>query len=233
MRAMPKPTVLVIDNQAQIRRLLRAGFQLAGFSVIEAKTGAEGLEFATLNSPDVIILEPVLPDMEGKEIIDTVRGWSDAVIIVVSERSEEREKVLALELGADDYVVKPFGMAELLARVHTIQRRYLQRPKGGEPVIRAGPLVIDLAHHAVSVRGVPVRVTPQEYRLLKILGQHAGKVVIHEHLMKEIWGPDYIELTHHLSMLVSKVRRKVEVDPGRPTIIMTELGIGYRLALPP
>src|SRR6202140_587704 len=224
-------SVLVVDDEIQIRRFLRAGFELDGFTVQEAETGAEALRSATLKPSDLVILDLGLPDMDGADVLERLRAWSTVPLIVLSVRANEAEKVRLLELGADDYVVKPFGMAELLARAHAAMRRQV-RATSGEPVVRAGPLSIDLAARFVTINGERVILTPKEYRLLQILAQHAGNVVTHQFLLKEIWGSPHIHDTHYLRIFVRKLRQKIESDPTQPRILVTELGIGYRLALP-
>jgi two-component system KDP operon response regulator KdpE len=221
---------LVIDDEVQIRRFLRAGFELEGFTVQEAATGAEGIRAATLKAVDLVIVDLELPDIDGAEIVERLRAWSTVPTIVLSVRSSEEEKVRLLELGADDYVVKPFGMAELLARARAALRRQM-RGSAGEPTVRAGALCVDLAARAVSVDGVPVQLSPKEYRLIQILAQHAGNVVTHQHLLKTVWGVTHVEDAHYLRILVRKLRQKIEKVPTQPKILLTELGVGYRLAL--
>ena len=227
----PANVVLLIEDEPKIRRFLRAGFELQGFSVIEAENAADGLKAATFNAPDLVILDLALPDLHGAEVLERIRSWSNVPIIILSVASGEDEKVRLLQSGADDYVVKPFGMAELLARAHAAMRRQV-RATSGEPVVRAGPLSIDLAARFVTINGERVILTPKEYRLLQILAQHAGNVVTHQFLLKEIWGSPHIHDTHYLRIFVRKLRQKIEADPTQPRILMTELGIGYRLALP-
>jgi len=227
----PLPVVLVIDDEQQIRRFLRAGFELDGFSVLEAGSGGEGLRAATLRSPDLILLDLGLPDMDGSELLERLRAWSDVPVIVLSVRTDEDEKVRVLESGADDYVVKPFGMAELLARAHAAMRRHV-RCSTGDPVVRAGPLAIDLVTRLVTLDGARISLTRKEYRLLQVLAQHAGNVVTHQQLLKEIWGAGHVQFTQYLRILVRKLRHKIEADPARPGIVMTELGVGYRLVQP-
>lgn len=226
------PVVLVVDDETQIRRFVRAGFELQGFSIFEAETGAAAVRDATLRAHDLIILDIGLPDIDGGQVVERVRAWSDVPIIMLSVRSNESEKVRLLELGADDYVVKPFGMAELLARARSALRRR-QRAATGEPVIRAGSLNIDLASRSVSLAGERVALTPKEYRLLQVLAQHAGNVVTHQHLLREVWGSAHVEDPHYLRIFVRKLRKKIEADPTQPKILVTELGVGYRLAQPP
>ncbi len=226
-----KALALVVDDEVQIRRFLRAGLELDGFAVEEAESGGEALRCATLRAPDLVILDLGLPDLDGSEVLERLRGWSTVPVIVLSVRSHEGEKVRLLEKGADDYVVKPFGMAELLARAHAAMRRYA-RVSTGEPVINIGPLSIDLAARIVTVDGARVMLTPKEYRLLQLLAQHAGNVVTHQFLLKEIWGTPHLNDTHYLRIFMRKLRQKIEADPTQPRILLTELGVGYRLVTP-
>src|SRR3954449_7782238 len=225
------PVVLVVDDEVQIRRFLRAGLELDGFVVQDAETGADALKWVTLKQPDLIILDLGLPDMDGGDVLERLRAWSSVPLIVLSARSNEAEKVRLLESGADDYVVKPFGMAELLARAHAAMRRQV-RGSTGEPVVKVGPLSIDLAARIVSINGARVMLTPKEYRLLQLLAQHAGNVVTHQFLLKEVWGSPHLHDTHYLRIFVRKLRQKIEVDPTQPRILLTELGVGYRLVVP-
>jgi len=221
-------SVLVVDDEIQIRRFLRTGFELDGFQVHEAETGAEALRAATLKPSDLVILDLGLPDMDGADVLERLRSWSTVPLIVLSVRASEDEKVRLLELGADDYVVKPFGMAELLARAHSAMRRQLRMSRG-EPIITFGPLAIDFAARAVSVNDQRLTLTPKEYRLLQLLAQHSGNVVTHQFLLREIWGNEHVDDTHYLRIFVRKLRRKIEADPTQPRILLTELGVGYRL----
>ena len=225
------PVVLVVDDEVQIRRFLRAGLELDGFVVEDAETGADALKSVTLKQPDLVILDLGLPDMDGGDVLERLRSWSTVPLIVLSVRSNESEKVRLLESGADDYVVKPFGMAELLARAHAAMRRQV-RATTGEPVVKAGPLTVDLAARIVSLNGTRVTLTPKEYRLLQLLAQHAGNVVTHQYLLKEVWGSPHMHDTHYLRIFVRKLRQKIEQDPTQPQILLTELGVGYRLANP-
>ena len=224
----PSPIVLVVDDEVQIRRFLRTGFELHGFVVHEAGTGAEAIRTATLRPIDLVIVDLGLPDMDGAEVVERIRSWSSVPIIVLSARSNETQKVHLLELGADDYVVKPFGMAELLARVRVALRRQM-RAVSGEPTVKAGPLTIDLAARAVMLNDKRLTLTPKEYRLLQVLAQHAGNVVTHQHLLKEVWGSIHVHDTHYLRIFVRKLRQKIEPHPDSPKILVTELGVGYRL----
>lgn len=223
-------TVLIVDDEVQIRRFLRAGFELNGFVIEEAETGTDAIRAMTLRPHDLIILDLGLPDMDGAAVLERVRGWSNVPIIVLSVRSSEAEKVRLLELGADDYVVKPFGMAELLARARAALRRRI-RETTGEAVVKAGALKIDLAARIVTLNDTRVVLTPKEYRLLQVLAQHAGNVVTHQHLLREVWGATHLNDPHYLRIFVRKLRQKIEVDPTQPRILLTELGVGYRLAL--
>jgi two-component system KDP operon response regulator KdpE len=224
-------SVLVIDDEVQIRRFLRAGFELDGFTVQEAETGADALRAVTMRPSDLVILDLGLPDMDGAEVLQRLRSWSSVPLIVLSVRGSESEKVRLLELGADDYVVKPFGMAELLARAHSALRRQLRAARG-EPVVRFGPLSIDFAARTVAIDDQRLTLTPKEYRLLQVLAQHSGNVVTHQYLLKEVWGTSHIDDTHYLRIFVRKLRRKIESDPTQPRILLTELGVGYRLVAP-
>jgi two-component system KDP operon response regulator KdpE len=219
--------VLVIDDEAQIRRFLRAGFELHGFAVLEAESATVGLKAATFNTPDLIILDLNLPDLEGSEVLERIRSWSNVPIIVLSIHADEQEKVRLLRLGADDYVVKPFGIAELLARCEAALRRHL-RSTNRDPVVRAGPLSIDLVSRLVMLDGKRIQLTRKEYVLLHTLGTHAGLVVTHQQLIKQIWG-NHAGNVQYLRILVRKLRQKLEIDPTRPLLIVSESGVGYRL----
>ena len=219
--------VLVIDDEAQIRRFLRAGFELHGFTVLEAENATAGLKAATFNKPDLIVLDLNLPDLEGSEVLERIRSWSNVPVIILSIHADEQEKVRLLKLGADDYVVKPFGIAELLARSEAALRRQL-RSSNREPVVRAGPLSIDVVSRLVTLDGKRVVLTRKEYALLHALAAHAGLVVTHQQLIKEIWQGNAGN-TQYLRILVRKLRQKVEIDPTNPLLIVSELGVGYRL----
>lgn len=222
------PAVLVVDDEVQIRRFLRSGFELDDFVVRDADSGTDGIRDATLRPPDLVILDLALPDMDGSEVLSRLRSWSDVPVIVLSVRSDEDEKVRLLQLGADDYVVKPFGMAELLARSHAAIRRHA-RSQRGDPVVSIGPLSIDLAGRAVLLDGVRLSLTRKEFRVLQMLAQHSGNVVTHAQLLKEIWGAGHEQDSHYLRIFVRKLRQKIEVDPTKPKLLLTELGVGYRL----
>lgn len=221
--------VLVIDDEAAIRRFLRAGYELHGLSVVEAENAGAGLKTAIVEKPDLVVLDLNLPDLEGSEVLERLRSWSNVPVIVLSIQADEREKVRLLRLGADDYVVKPFGMSELLARSEAAVRRYL-RSDDRDPVVRAGPLSIDLVSRLVAVDGKRVPLTRKEYSLLHVLATHAGLVVTHQQLIKEIWG-DHGGNVQYLRILVRKLRQKVELDAVHPKLVVSESGVGYRLDL--
>jgi len=225
------PNVLVVDDEMQIRRFLRSGFELDGYSVSEAENGREAIRAATLRPTDLIILDLALPDLDGSQVLERIRSWSSVPIIILSVKSSEMEKVRLFELGADDYVTKPFGMAELLARSKVVLRRKA-RATTGDSVIRIDRLKIDLAARNVFVEDERLTLTPKEYRLLQILAQYPGNVVTHQELLKEIWGLPHINDTHYLRIVVRKLRQKIESEPNHPRILLTELGVGYRLAPP-
>jgi two-component system, OmpR family, KDP operon response regulator KdpE len=221
------PKVLVIDDEAQIRRFLRAGFELHGFTVVEAENAAAGLKAATMGAADLIILDLSLPDLEGSEVLERIRSWSNIPVIVLSIHSDEQEKVRLLRLGADDYVVKPFGIAELLARSDAAMRRHL-RSTNREPVVRAGLLSVDLVARAVTLDGKRIQLTRKEYALLHGLATHVGLVVTHQQLIRDIWGAHAGNI-QYLRILVRKLRHKIEADPTQPLLIVSESGVGYRL----
>ena len=229
--AATAPNVLVVDDEVQIRRFLRSGFELDGYSVNEAENGREAIRAATLRPTDLIILDLALPDLDGSQVLERIRSWSNVPVIILSVKSSEMEKVRLFELGADDYVTKPFGMAELLARSKVVLRRKA-RATTGDSVIRIDNLKIDLAARNVFLGDDRLTLTPKEYRLLQILAQYPGNVVTHQELLKEIWGLPHINDTHYLRIVVRKLRQKIEADSNRPRILLTELGVGYRLAPP-
>jgi two-component system KDP operon response regulator KdpE len=228
---MSKPTnlVLLIDDEPKIRRFLRAGFELhGGFTVREAEDAAEGLRAATFNAPDLIILDLALPDRRGSEVLDLIRSWSNVPIIVLSVESNEEEKVRLLEAGADDYVVKPFGIAELIARSHAALRRYFKSAKEN-PVVVAGPLSIDLVNRTVLLSNNQIKLTRKQYRLLHVLATHVGLVVTHDQLLEEIWSDSVRKNIQYLRILVRDLRQIIEPDPNHPRLLITESGVGYRL----
>jgi two-component system KDP operon response regulator KdpE len=224
----PANIVLLVDDEPKIRRFLRAGFELNGFHVTEAENAADALKAATLSAPDLIILDLALPDLHGTEVLERLRSWSNVPVIILSVVASEAEKVRLLQAGADDYVVKPFGMAELLARSEAALRRYFKSATES-PVVVAGPLSVDLVSRTVSLNQMQVRLTRKEYRLLHILATHVGLVVTHDHLLKEIWTGNQRDNIQYLRILVRKLRQKIEADPNRPRLVITESGVGYRL----
>ncbi len=224
----PHPAVaLIIDDEVQIRRLLRVTLEAGGYRVFEAATGQEGLVEAAQRRPDVIVLDLGLPDMDGAEVLKRLREWSQAPVLVLSVREGEDDKVSALDSGADDYMTKPFSTVELLARLR-VARRHAQ-PVADNSVFRSGRLEVDLAGRRVSVKGQEVKMTPTEYSLLRLLVRNAGKVVTHRQILKEVWGPNYAEQTHYLRVYMAHLREKIEADPGRPELLLTEPGVGNRL----
>lgn len=227
---VPGLVVLIIDDEAQIRRLLRVTLEAAGYAVHEAATGKEGLVEAAHRRPDIIILDLGLPDADGQEILRRIREWSEAPVIVLSVREGEDDKVAALDGGADDFVTKPFSTAELLARLRAAQRR--SKPVEDNAVFISGPLQVDLANRKITVRGQDVKMTPTEYSLLRLLVRNAGKVVTHRQILKEVWGPTYGDQTHYLRVYMAHLREKIEADSSRPELLLTEPGVGYRLASP-
>lgn len=225
-------TILVVDDERQIRRLLKTGLGLAGFAVAEAENAAEGLRQAMAVMPDLVLLDLGLPDRDGLDLLRQIRDWSEMPIIVLSVRAREAEKVAALEAGADDYVTKPFGMAELVARIRAGLRRRQGSGTAPEPVFTVGTLSVDVARRRVAVDGAEVKLSPKEYRLLHHLVRHAGKVVTHDQLLREVWGAAHVEDVHYLRIFMRKLRNRIEPDPTRPRYLLTELGIGYRLRTP-
>ncbi|MCZ2074093.1 MAG: response regulator [Bryobacterales bacterium] len=224
------PLVLVIEDDVQIRRFLRTTLTSSGYRLLEAATGNEGINKAALNAPDVIILDLGLPDLDGLEVMRRLREWSLIPVIVVSAREQERDKVAALDIGADDYLTKPFGTSELLARIRVAQRHALrQMQESEEPYFRVGGLHVDLAHRQVLIDDREVHLTPLEYRLLTTLVRFAGRVMTHRQLLREVWGPSYTNENHYLRVYMGQLRHKLEADPTRPRYLITEPGVGYRL----
>ena len=224
----PRNLVLLIDDEPKIRRFLHAGFEIHGFSVVEAENAADGLKIATFNAPDLVILDLGLPDLHGSEALERLRSWSNVPVLVLSVESDEDEKVRLLQAGADDYVVKPFGMAELLARSDAALRRYF-KSSTENPVVVVGPLSVDLVSRAVLLNQTRIKLTRKEYRLLHVLAVHVGLVVTHDQLLKEIWTGNQRDNIQYLRILVRKLRQKIETDPNQPRLLVTESGVGYRL----
>jgi two-component system KDP operon response regulator KdpE len=225
-------TVLVVDDEPPILRFLRTSLNAAGHVVVTAENAAAALAAVRTEKPDLVILDLGLPDRSGFEVITAIRGSSSVPIIVLSARSDERSKVEALDLGADDYISKPFGMAELTARIRAALRHRFQA-QGELPVFISGDLTVDLVRRQVSRGGDEVKLSPKEFELLRHLVAHAGKVLTHRHLLREVWGAAQIDEVQYLRVFIRGLRQKLEADPTRPTHILTELGVGYRLQLPP
>lgn len=221
------PRILIVDDEPAIRRFLRTVLDSEDFSVHEAENGHSALAAAAVLKPGVILLDLGLPDMEGVEVIRRIREWSQTPILVLSVRDREEDKVRALDAGADDFLTKPFGVAELLARIRVSLRRSMQ--EAPEPVYRIHELEVDLSRRRVVVRGGEVQLTPTEYELLRLLVMHAGKVLTHSQILRRIWGAAYAEQPHVLRVNISNLRRKIESDASSPRYIITEPGVGYRL----
>jgi two-component system KDP operon response regulator KdpE len=226
---MSKQRVLVGDDEPQILRALQTNLRGAGYEVDTAATAEAALATAAMRPPDVVILDLVLPDRSGTEVCRELRTWSSAPVLVLSVVGDEPEKVAALDAGADDYIQKPFGIEELLARLRAVLRR--AGPSGG-PVLEVGELVVDLDKRSVAVGGRPVSLTPHEFELLRVLAQNEGKLMTHPAILREVWGPAYGGESHYLHVYVSQLRRKIETDPARPRYLLTEPGAGYRLVSP-
>lgn len=222
--------ILVIDDEPQIRKLLRVTLQAHGFQPTEAESGEEGIRQASLVHPDLIILDLGLPGMTGMDVLFRIREWSMVPIIVVTAKDREADKIHALNNGADDYVTKPFGMGELVARIRVALRHVAKSQD--EPVLSLGPLVIDLSAHRVELHGEVVKLTPTEFDLLKVMAVHAGRVLTHRQLFQQVWGGHFVETdSQHVRVHIGHLRKKIEADSTRPTFIITEPGIGYRFAM--
>lgn len=231
--ASPSPLVLVVEDDPPIRRLLHTTLSGEGYRLTEAETGERAVRMAAQQPPDLVILDLGLPDIDGQEVLRRVREWMRSPVIVLSARDQEKQKVAALDAGADDYLTKPFGTSELLARVRVALRHANRRAdKAQSLTFETGDLKVDLEARRVSAKGGEVRLTPLEYKLLSTLVRHAGKVLTHRFLLKEVWGPLQNE-PHHLRVLMAGLRRKIEDDPARPQYLITEQGVGYRLAVDP
>jgi len=226
-----KPIVVLIEDEPEIRRFLRASLTSHGYRLFEAVTGAEGLQEAQSRQPDIVVLDLGLPDVDGLEVIRRLRQWTGVPIIVLSARGQEQDKIAALDAGADDYVAKPFGVGELLARVR-VSLRHAERTvrEVGEAVFSSGDLEVNPSERRVLISGKDIHLTPIEYRLLATMVRHAGKVLTHRQLLREVWGPPYADQAHYLHVYMAQLRRKIEIDPARPRHLLTEPGIGYRLA---
>jgi two-component system KDP operon response regulator KdpE len=226
----PAPLVLVVEDDIQMRRFLRTTLSALDYRVVEAETVAEGLVAVTTHNPEVILMDLGLPDGDGIDLTRRIRGWSRVPIIVLSARGREEDKVAALDEGADDYLTKPFGVNELLARIRAAMRRAAAASAGAPPaVLEVGPLRIDQSRREVTIGAREIRLTPIEYRLLVLLAGNAGKVLTHRQILKEVWGPPYVNESHYLRVFMAALRRKVEEDPARPRLLLTEPGVGYRM----
>ena len=222
------PLVLVVDDEPPLRRFLRATLPAHGYRLIEAGNAREGMMEVSTRAPDVVLLDLGLPDLDGIEVVRRLREWSRVPIVVLSARDRERDKIEALDAGADDYLTKPFGTGELLARIR-VALRHASAGERDDPVFRSGELEIDFAAYRVKVGEREVRLTRTEFRLLAFLAKHAGKVLTHRQLLREIWGPHAIEQSHYLRVYMAQLRHKIEEDPARPRWLLTETGVGYRL----
>ncbi|MEX0979022.1 MAG: response regulator [Pirellulales bacterium] len=225
------PLIAIIEDEAPIRSFLRASLTVEGFRVVEATTAKDGLRVVTQQVPALVLLDLGLPDGDGIEIIRQIRGWSAMPIVVVSARGEESSKIAALDAGADDYLTKPFAVGELLARIR-VALRHAARTRGdhpGETVVEAHDVRIDLAARVVTKAGVEVKLTKIEFDLLAVLARNAGKVVTHRQLLKEVWGPHAVQEPHYVRVFMANLRKKLEADPGRPSLLITEQGVGYRM----
>jgi len=222
-----KPTVLVIDDELQIRRLLRVCLDANGYRVLEAANGQEGISEAAQHRPDVVVLDLGLPDMDGVTVLRRLREWSQVPVVVLSVRDREDDKIKALDNGADDYVTKPFGAGELLARLRVAMRH--GQPPSDSAIFQSGRLEVDLTARVVKAGGKEVKLTATEYALLRLFVQHAGKVLTHQQILREVWGPNYIDQTQYLRVYMAHLREKLEAEPSKPALLLTEPGVGYRL----
>jgi two-component system KDP operon response regulator KdpE len=224
---MSRERILVVDDEPQIQRFLRPALEAAGYDVVAVQNGAEALRAAATTAPALVILDLGLPDMDGKDVIARLRGWSQVPIIILSARDQETEKIAALDLGADDYIEKPFGIGELTARMRTALRHRIQEA-GGLTGVSVDGLEIDAVRRVVERDGKTLKLTPKEYDLLLLLARHAGRVVTHKTLLTSVWGPAHGEDMHYLRVFIGQLRGKIERDPTDPKIIRTEPGVGYR-----
>lgn len=223
----PGAQILIVDDELQIRRFLRISLEANGYHVHETAGGEEAIVKTAQLRPDLVILDMGLPDMNGLEVLRRLREWTQTPVIILSVRDSDQDKVAALDAGADDYLTKPFSMEELMARIRTAQRH--NQPREEDAVFTSGPLQVDLTRRLVTVHGVPVKLTPTEYALLRLMVRHAGKVLTHRQILREVWGPEYVHETHYLRVYFAQLRQKIEENPALPEIILTEPGVGYRL----
>lgn len=226
MTTNSNPVIVVIEDDPAIRQFLRTGLSVHDFKIFEAEKGQRGIIEAEIRKPDLIILDLGLPDMDGVQVIQKIREWSAMPIIILSARSHEQHKIEALDAGADDYLTKPFGLGELLARIRVAMRHSV---KSQDNVFITGALKVDLLKRQVFVDETEVHLTPLQYRLLSVLVKNAGKVLTHQYLLKEIWGPSYKDNSHYLRIYMSQLRQKLESEPTQPQYLLTESGVGYRL----
>jgi two-component system KDP operon response regulator KdpE len=224
----PVPVLLLIEDEAQMRRFLRASLTHAGYQLIETETAEQGLLQAAAQNPDLVLLDLGLPDLDGLVVTERLRQWAKMPIIVISARGQEHDKIKALDAGADDYLTKPFGVGELLARIR-VALRHAAKTEEGEVQFALGELKVDLARRQVLLRGAEVHLTPIEYRLLTTMIKHAGRVLTHRQLLREVWGPNASDQTQYLRVYMAQLRHKLEPDPSRPRYLVTEPGVGYRL----
>jgi two-component system KDP operon response regulator KdpE len=229
MKGSNAPPVVLIEDDREIRHWLRVVLEAEGYRLFFAENGEQGLTETAARQPDLVLLDLGLPDLDGVDVIRRIREWSKVPILVISARGQEQDKVDALDAGADDYVSKPFGTKELLARMRVALRHAALQDGAESAVYESGKLRVDLAARLVYLDGNEVHLTPNEYKLLAALVRHAGKVLTHRHLLKEVWGPNFVEHTNYLRVHMSQLRRKIETEPARPRYILTESGVGYRL----
>ena len=225
----PGPLVLVIEDEPQIRRFLRASLPSHGYRLIEAATGRDGLAAAAIDRPDLVLLDLGLPDTDGVEVISSLREWTEIPILVLTARGRERDKISVLDAGADDYLTKPFGVGELMARMRVALRRSSRSMEASRPILAVGPFTVDLACHRVWLADKEIKLSVIEFKLLAELARHAGKVLTHRHLLTNVWGPEYLDQTHYLRVYMGHLRHKLEVEPAQPRFLLTEPGVGYRL----
>jgi len=228
-----RPTILIIEDEPSLQRFLRVTLEAQNFKVIEAETGEQGLRHASTSVPDLVILDLGLPDIDGVEVTRRLREWSAIPILIVSARGKEQDKVIALDAGADDYLTKPFGVGELLARVRVVLRHLAAADRRtGEAVFESGDLKVDLSRRETIVDGKSIHLTPNEFKLLSVLIKNVGKVMTHRQLLREVWGPGSGDETHYLRVYMNQLRQKLETDASRPKHLLTEPGVGYRLVTP-
>lgn len=223
----PTAVALVIDDEPQIRRLLRVTLEANGYRVFDAATGNDGIVQAAQRKPDVVLLDLGLPDMDGVTVLKRLREWSRVPVVVLSVRDRDEDKIAALDNGADDFVTKPFSTGELLARLRVAQRHATPHPE--QTVFHSGDLEVDLTRRVVTVRGKQIKLTPTEYSLLRLFVQHAGRVLTHGQILREVWGPNCENQTHYLRVYMAHLREKLEAKPSQPELLLTESGVGYRL----